>query len=169
MKNISFFTFLALCLFSLAACEQAAKKPDTLPAAMPAKPDFAKIKAEIQAMNNTWAEASNAKDAATILAFYADDAITMSDDKPIITGKPAIKKDIEESFAKRKDDKNKVSFLTIDVFGDDKLITEFGSVAVTDPTGKLTYSGKYVAVWENRNGKWQVIREMSNDDAPEKK
>ena len=34
--------------------------------------------------------------------------------------------------------------------------------------GTVTYTGKYMAVWEKRNGKWLVIRDIYNDDMKEK-
>jgi ketosteroid isomerase-like protein len=67
-----------------------------------AKPDMAKIKAEIQALNTAWATAVNVKDAATILDLYADDAISMPDDAPALVGKAAIQQDVETSTANSK-------------------------------------------------------------------
>lgn len=161
---------MAICLFTSTSCDQAAKKTDAAtPVMTSAKPDLAKIKADIQAGNNVWAAASDALDTAKVLSFFADDAISMQDDKPTIFGKPAIKKSLEESLSKRKNTKELTTFVTTEVFGDDKCITELGTVAVKDTTGKVTYTGKYTTVWENRNGKWVVIRDMSNDDAPQKK
>jgi len=46
-------------------------------------------------------------------------------------------------------------------------VTEVGKTTVTDSTQKVIYAGKYMAVWEKRNGKWLTIRDMSNDDAKE--
>ena len=90
MSKSTFFSVLMLCTLLFAACQQT---PAPLPAAAQEtpKPDLAKLKAEIQAIENTWAKASNAKDMATIVAFYADDAISMTNNKPMITGKAAIK------------------------------------------------------------------------------
>ena len=130
-------------------------------------PDMSKIKDEIQALNDTWAAASNAKDAATIMAFYAEDAISMPDDKPVIVGKAAIQKDIEEMFAKNKEG-SVVTYETLDVFGDENMVTETGKGTARNATGAVIYNGKYMVVWEKRNGKWLVIREIYNDDAKEK-
>ncbi|MCC6281072.1 MAG: nuclear transport factor 2 family protein [Saprospiraceae bacterium] len=167
MSKTSFFTALTLCTLLFAACQQT---PAPLPAAVQEtpKPDLAKLKAEIQAIENDWAKASNAKDMATVVAFYADDAISMTNNKPMITGKAAIKAEIEAEFAKRKDASAVVNFETLDVYGDEKVVTEVGKTTVKDATGKVTYAGKYMAVWEKRNGKWLTIRDISNDDAKEK-
>ena len=165
MSKTTFFTALSLCTLLFAACQQApAPKPDVQEAP---KPDMAKIKAEIQAIENAWAAASNARDVAAIVAFYADDAISMNSNKPMSVGKAAIQKDIEAEMAKRKENST-VAFETMDLYGDENRVTETGKITVKDSTGTLTYSGKYMAVWEKRDGKWLTIRDISNDDAKEK-
>ena len=164
MSKSTFFTALSLCTLLFAACQKApAPKPEVQEAP---KPDMAKIKAEIQAIENAWAAASNAKDVATIVGFYADDAISMVDDQPMHVGKAAIQKGVEEEMARRKDNST-VAFETLDLYGDETRVTEVGKTTVTDSTGKAIYTGKYMAVWEKRNGKWLTIRDMSNDDAKE--
>jgi ketosteroid isomerase-like protein len=127
-------------------------------------PDMSNIKAEIKAIEDAWAAASNAEDVATIVGFYADDAISMSDDKPMLVGKAAIQKGVEEEMARRKGD-TKVVFETLDLYGDETRVTEVGKTTVKDASGKVVYGGKYMAVWEKRNGKWLTIRDISNDDA----
>jgi uncharacterized protein (TIGR02246 family) len=132
-----------------------------------AKPDMAKIKAEIQALNTIWAKAVNTKDATTILSLYADDAISMPDDAPALIGKAAIQKDVETSTANSKGVIS-VTYITEEVFGDEQLVTERGNVIAKDTSGKVAYTEKYVQIWEKRNDKWQVIREIYNHDARQK-
>ncbi len=126
--------------------------------------DMSAIKAEIQAIENAWAAAFNAKDVATIVGFYADDAISMNDDQPMLVGKADIQKGIEAEMANRKAI-GKVSFETLEVYGDETRVTEIGKTTVRTDAAIVTYSGKYMAVWEKRNGKWLTIRDISNDDA----
>jgi len=122
------------------------------------------IKAEIQALNDIWAAAYNANDAATIVALYADDAISMPDDAPMLVGKAAIQKDIETSFANRKVTRF-VTYHTMEVFGDENRVTETGTVTARDAAGKVAYTEKYMLIWEKRHGGWQVIREIYNHDS----
>ena len=128
-----------------------------------AKSDLAAIKAEIQAVENAWATASMAKDAVTISNFYADDAVSFINNKPMVTGKTAIRKEIDEELAKKKDNRI-VTYETLDVYGDDKMVTETGKTTTKDDKGVVFYRGKYMAVWEKRNGKWLVVRDIYNDD-----
>ncbi len=127
-------------------------------------PDMSKIKDEIQALNTAWANAANAKDAATILDLYADDAISMPDDAPALVGKSAIQKDMEADFASSRIRKT-VTYETVEVFGDEKRVTETGTVIAKDATGKVAYTEKYMTLWEKRNGRWQVIRDIYNHDS----
>ncbi|MDX1908268.1 MAG: DUF4440 domain-containing protein [Bacteroidia bacterium] len=162
MRNTAFFTLLGALI--LAACQPT---PASNPVAQDApKPDLTKIKAEIRAIEDAWAAASNAKDVATIVGFYADDAISMNDDQPMLVGKAAIQTGVEAEMAKRKV-KAKTTFETLDLYGDENRVTEVGKTTVTDSTGKVIYAGKYMAVWEKRNGKWLTIRDISNDDKKE--
>jgi ketosteroid isomerase-like protein len=128
------------------------------------QPDMSNIKAEIKEIEDAWAAASTAKDVATIVGFYADDAISMNDDQPMLVGKAAIKKGVEEEMARRKGD-TKVAFETLDLYGNENCVTEVGKTTLTDSTGKVIYTGKYMSVWEKRNGKWLTIRDIVNDDA----
>lgn len=131
------------------------------------KPDMAAIKAEIQTLENAWADADNARNANAIATFYADDAVSLSNNKPLITGKAAIQKDIESSLVKRAKGST-VTYDIMDVFGDENTATEVGKTTVKDSTGKVTYTGKYMAIWEKRDGKYVCVRDMSNDDVKEK-
>ena len=132
-----------------------------------AKPDLAKIKGEIQALENSWAEADNSRDTNAVAAFYAEDAVTLSNNKPMLVGKAAIQQDIAASLAKKEKGAT-VAFDIIDVFGDENTVTEVGKTTVKDASGKVTYTGKYMAIWEKRNGKYICVRDISNDDVKAK-
>ncbi|MBA4409178.1 MAG: nuclear transport factor 2 family protein [Bacteroidota bacterium] len=132
-----------------------------------AKSDLAKIKAEIQALENSWAAADNARNSDAVAAFYADDAVSLANNKPMVVGKAAIKKDIEANMAKRAKGST-VSYDILDVFGNENTVTEVGKSTVKDEAGKVTSTGKYMAVWEKRNGKYVCIRDIYNEDVKEK-
>ena len=174
MKKNQIFRLMAACValfFMTIGCN--APTSDTANKAVEAtkqavaKPDMAAIKAEIQALENTWATASNAKDAATIVNFYADNAISSDNNKPMAVGKAAIRKNLDEALAKHKPNET-VTYETLDVYGDDNIVTEVGKTTVKDAKGTVTYGGKYMAVWVKRNGKRMVIRDIYNDDKKEK-
>jgi uncharacterized protein (TIGR02246 family) len=140
---------------------------ETKPAEAPAAPDMGKVKTEIQTLENAWAAAENAGDSKALAAFYTDDAVSMPRDKPMIVGKEAIAKDIEEGAATR-DKSMTIAYNVLDVFGDENTVTEVGTAIRKDSTGKVAYTGKYMAIWVKRDGKYLCIRDMSNSDAKEK-
>lgn len=147
------------------ACNSSETKPAEAPA--PAAPDMNKVKTEIQTLENAWAAAENAGDTKALAAFYTDDAVSMPRDKPMIIGREAIQKDIEAGEATR-DKSMTIAYTVLDVFGDENTVTEVGTAIRKDPTGKVAYSGKYMAIWVKRDGKYLCIRDMSNSDAKEK-
>ncbi len=145
---------------------ETASSADAEISASPAKPDLVSIKVEIQDLEKAWSEADNARDVNALATFYADNAVSMSANSPMAVGKAAILENIETSMAKRPEG-HTVAYDVIDVFGDENLVTEVGKISRMDASGKVISTGKYMAIWENQNGKWVCIRDMSNDDAKE--
>jgi len=171
MKRLNHFKFATVfvALFSLIiGCNQPAaeKAPEVradAPPPMAVKADPAKMKADIQALETAWATADNARDANALAAFYSDDAVSLSNNQPMLVGKAAIQKDVEASMAKRPKGST-VSYDVLDAFGDENFVTEVGKTTHKDPAGKVYSAGKYMAIWEKRNGKYVCIRDISNDD-----
>lgn len=164
-KNVLLASFCLLFTAAMIGCNTTETKPAEATAA--AAPDMNKIKTEIQSLETAWAAADNAGDAKTLSAFYADDAVTLSNNNPMISGKDAILKDIEGGMAKKVKGVT-VAYDVLDVFGDENTVTEVGKITRKDSTGKVIYNGKYMAIWVKRDGKYVCIRDMSNDDAKEK-
>ncbi|MEJ7831202.1 MAG: SgcJ/EcaC family oxidoreductase [Segetibacter sp.] len=163
--------FIGFCILAISCNQPSADKTTEAKSdsteMMPAKTDAAQLKTEIQELETAWSNADNARDANAMAAFYADDAISMASDKPMLVGNAAIKKDIEETLAKRPKGA-KITYEVMDVYGSDNYATEVGKTTRKDSTGKVTSSGKYMAIWEKRNGKWICIRDIGNEDAKAK-
>lgn len=150
------------------ACNSTETKPAEEVAAAPAPAaDMNKVKADIQALETAWAAADNARDVQGIAAFYADDAVSYLNNKPMASGKAAILKDIEASMAAREKGST-ISYEVMEVFGDENTVTEVGKTTGKDATGKVTYTGKYMAIWVKRDGKYVCIRDIGNDDVKAK-
>lgn len=169
MKKSMILSIFAGGLFLFTSCQEAAKQETaTIPVVTEtAKPDMAALKAEIQGLENAWAAADNARDANALAALLAEDAVSMPGNKPMIVGRAAILKDIEAGMAK-KVKSTTVTYEVMDVFAGENTATETGRTTVKDSTGKVTYTGKYMAVWEKRDGKYLCIRDIGNDDVKEK-
>jgi uncharacterized protein (TIGR02246 family) len=161
---------LAISLFSMGCNSSPDKKTSVEPVVTEEKivePDMASIKAEIQELESAWAAADNARDANAIAEFYSDDAMSLSNNAPISKGKTAIQKEIEEGMAKKAEGET-VSYNTLEVFGDENTVTEIGTSISKDASGKVIRTGKYMAIWEKRDGKYICIRDIYNSDAVEK-
>jgi uncharacterized protein (TIGR02246 family) len=172
MKHLKFATVIvAMFFFTIRCNEPVAEKMSEVTAEatppMVEKADPAKIKADIQALETAWATADNARDANALAAFYSDDAVSLSNNQPMLVGKAAIQKDLEAAMAKRPKGST-VSYDVMDVFGDENLVTEVGKTTSKDATGKVYFTGKYMAVWEKRDGKYVCIRDINNDDVKAK-
>ena len=166
MKKTILLVTYASCVLLFASCQEAEKKetPAAVTVAEPAKPDLTQIRSEIVAIETAWAAAQNAKDINALMALYADDAVSMPDGEPMLTGKAAIKKKQEADFAKPSKYAS-IAFETLDVYAHGNVVTEVGKTMYKDAAGKTTGGGKYVAVYEKRDGKYLCIREIYNQDS----
>jgi uncharacterized protein (TIGR02246 family) len=158
MKKLSLY----LVAFALAAtaCQPA---PEAAPEA--AAPDLAAIEAEIQAMEDAYSAAENAKDVDGILAYYADDAISMAPDKEPLVGKDAIRADLMER-VNDTTNTSKVSFKVNTILADGDMVVETGSTIYTLEDGTSKTTGKYMSVFQKRDGKYVCVRDMWNRNMP---
>ena len=163
-KTILLITYVS-CVLLFASCQEAEKKetPAAVTVAEPAKPDLTQIRSEIVAIETAWAAAQNAKDVKALMAMYAEDAVSMPDGEPMLTGKAAIQKKAEADFAKPSTYAS-IAFETMDVYAQGNVVTEVGKTMYKDAAGKTTGGGKYMAVYEKRDGKYLCIREIYNKD-----
>jgi ketosteroid isomerase-like protein len=128
--------------------------------------DKEQIKKEIQAKENEFAETYNAGKMKNI-GYYADDAITFSQNKAPLVGKKAIVEFLAAGI--ETDDKyNKISFTTNEVFvsNDGIQVVETGYYTVIDSTNTAVNTGNYMSLFEKRNGKYVCVRDMSASDMP---
>jgi uncharacterized protein (TIGR02246 family) len=142
-------------LLALAGCAQNAAPVDT-----------AADVAAIHAATNAWVAAYNAGDADKIAALYADDAIMMPPDAPAATGHEAMKAYLLADMAASK--AAGVSFaLDTDASGvSGDLAWHSGTFHVAGANGASVATGKYAEVWHKADGKWLMIRDVWNNDAP---
>ncbi len=169
MKKLNNSVIATLCValfFFVIGCNTPAPKPTETTVQVETKTDITKIKAEIQALESSWSAADNARDANAVAAFYADDAMSMSNDKTTLVGKAAILADITEGLAKKAAGST-VSYEVMEVFGDEKVVTEVGKSISKDASGNVLSTGKYMGVWDKRDGKFVCIRDIYNNDKKE--
>ncbi len=123
------------------------------------------VKVHIQAMENAYAVAENAKDADGVAVYYANDAQSMANDEPTRVGMDAIKAGIKKDMATDTLG-NTISFVTTGVWAAGNYATETGTSISKDKSGNVVHTGKYITLFELRDGKYVAIRDMWNRDAP---
>jgi uncharacterized protein (TIGR02246 family) len=155
MKLNLIFISTAVSLLVFSACQQTVSSSD-----------MTKVKAEIQNLENAWADALNARNLDALMSMYTDDAISMSNSAPMAVGKDAIRSSQQMEFDKTPESLI-YSFETLDVYGTGDLVTETGKSTYKNAEGQVVGSGKYMVVWENQNGKYLCKREIYNTDSHE--
>lgn len=165
MKNkiqISFIvTIIAIGIISFTSCKQApAAEAETAP-------DLGAIKTEIQAMEDAYATAYNAGDANAVVAYYADDAVSMGNNEPSSVGKAAIIQSVQKGITENTAN-NKSSYEVMDIYADGNLVVETGKSIVKDSTGTVLRTGKYMSLFQKVDGKYVCVRDISNRDSKEK-
>lgn len=126
--------------------------------------DMGQVRAVIQKIEDDWAAALNKKDMAALMSLYADDAISMQNDGPVLKGKAAIQSQQDKDFAAPPKYAS-ISFQTQDVYGTAEEVTEVGTSEEKDVAGKVIGTGKYMAIFQKRDGNYLCIREIYNRDA----
>jgi len=159
--KLHFALFIVMIALFFSSCSTASKEN--------AKPlDLEKAKTEIQAMEDAFAAGEKAKDANAVAAYYSDDAISYSRNKPPTAGKAAIRDSIAAGIA-RDTSGNYSVYKVVDLFGEGNTLVEIGSWTVMSPAGAETEKGHYMSVFQNKDGKWACIRDMNVTSSPAKK
>ncbi|MFT5384791.1 MAG: ketosteroid isomerase-like protein [Saprospiraceae bacterium] len=158
MKNLNLITCLAVTLLFFFSCTTPPVEPIV---------DMDSVKTEITAMEAAFTTASNAKDVDALMAYYADDAHSMAPNKPTLIGKDAIKADAVADMTKDTIATSSTMAVT-DLWAAGNMAVETGTWTVTDKGGKVVNKGKYMSLFENRDGKYVCIRDIWNTDMPKK-
>ena len=152
-------TLLAILAISWFACAQ---QPHTHEEE---KPDIAELTRTFQAMEDAYAKAQSAKDAGGVVVYYAEDAQNLPNNQPVVKGKAAILERIKKDMAT--DSSNNVTtFEVMEVFAAGDLAVEIGKSTTRNADGDVVNSGKYMSLFEKRDGKYVCIRDIWNNDAP---
>jgi ketosteroid isomerase-like protein len=164
MKQVSLLlSFLALSILCT-SCDGTAKNEEAaMVKSESTEADMSAVKTEIQSLENAWADAMMKKDVNALVALYSDDAVSMQDGAPTLTGKAAIQAQIEKDFAAPPRFAS-IAFQTLNVYGRPDEVTEVGTSVEKDESGKVLRSGKYMVVFKKMDGKYKAVSEIYNKD-----
>lgn len=129
--------------------------------------DIEKLKPEIQAMEDAYAAAEKAKDAAGVVVYYSDDAINYNRNEEPTSGKAAIQARVADRLAKDTTGNYNV-YKIVDLFAEGNMAVEIGSWKVLSPSGTETDKGHYMSYFQKRDGKWVCVRDMNVTSNPAK-
>jgi ketosteroid isomerase-like protein len=59
-----------------------------------------------------------------------------------------------------------INLSTTDIKGDSLFIIETGNYQMKNDKGSLLDKGKYVVVWQQRNGEWKLYRDIGSTSMP---
>jgi ketosteroid isomerase-like protein len=156
MTNLSKLVLLAASFGVLAAA-----------CAKTAAPDTAGDEVAARAVNVAWYKAYNAGDGAAVAALYAEDAVLNAPGAPAARGMAPIR----DYYLKNAADTAAAGLALVDdpssdvgVSGD--LAWQSGTFKITDKSGAVVDAGKYITVFQRKNGKWMIIRDTWNSDTP---
>ncbi len=151
-----------LILSTIAGCQT---KKDTKVSAVI---DTEQIKKEIQAKEDEFAATYNAGEKKSI-GYYAEDAISFSQNNPPLVGKEAIV-DYLMANIDSLNKSNKISYTTKEVFvsNDANQVVEIGYYTVVDSANNPVNTGNYMVLFVKRDGKYVCLRDMSASDMPVK-
>jgi uncharacterized protein (TIGR02246 family) len=121
----------------------------------------------IRALDEAWSRALEAGDLDGAMACYAEDAVLLPPEAPLVSGRAAIR----ERFGRRMATPGyHASFVTtrVTVSASREMAWEIGAFRVkTDGSaGPVERVGKHLVTWEKRDGTWRVTAESLNFDAP---
>jgi ketosteroid isomerase-like protein len=126
--------------------------------------DAEQIKKEIQAKEDEFAATYNSGEMKYI-GYYADDAISFSQNSPPHVGKAAIVEYLMSNIDTL-NNSNKISYKTNEVFvsNDANQVVEIGYYTVVDSTNTPINTGNYMVLFVKRDGRYVCLREMSASD-----
>ena len=129
-------------------------------------------KAPEELINSTdWFDNYNAGNADGVAALYAGDGVIMAPGRPAVVGRDAIRDfiaaDIEGAKAAGLRD---VGDPVTEGSASGNMAWTSGTFSIQDASGATVSKGKYSTVYELRNGKWLIVRDVWNaDEMPDAK
>lgn len=160
-----FKTFITLTAVALIAISCSTPCP---PAPEVETIDMEAVKAEIMAMEEAYETAINNEDIEGMLAYYADDAISMAPNRPALVGKDAIRARLVENQQKDAEEEEEdemegtLNLETGSIRAEGNLVVEVGTWTYTE--GEFVGTGKFVTVFEKRDGKYLAVSDIWNAD-----
>ncbi len=116
----------------------------------------------LKAMQDVWQSAYDAKDPAGLAAVYAEDGALLPPNSEMANGRAAI----EAYWAEFHTSGIGVEITDTEVYAHSDIGYTVGTFIAADADGATIDEGKYVVIWRNVDGKWQMHRDIWNSSRP---
>jgi len=116
----------------------------------------------LKAMQDVWQSAYDAKDPARLAAIYAEDGALLPPNGEQTSGRAAIEAYWAEFQASGID----AEIQDTEVYAHSDIGYSVGTFVATDAGGATLDEGKYVVIWRNVDGEWQMHRDIWNSSLP---
>ncbi len=117
---------------------------------------------EIERATAKWADGWNRGDGAAVAALYCKEGQLLAPAHPIMTGRAAIQRYIEQDVKENPNTTTAIQSLEVQEFGDTAWQI---SSYYNKQDGKKISSGKGITLWKLEDGAWKIARDTWNEDA----
>ena len=162
MRKILSIILTALNCYGLSSCnsDSSEKLPD--PKTENSTFDKQWAKSFLDSINAKFSEQIASGDSVALASHYWPDAELLLDNSEVVKGNDilnawgsAIRMGVKE-----------MTFSTTDITGSSTFIVETGNYEMKDGNKSLIDRGKYVVIWEKRNGGWKLYRDIGSTSMP---
>jgi uncharacterized protein (TIGR02246 family) len=122
---------------------------------------------KVMQLSKEWSKAASAGDVHKIVSYWADDAVVISAGQPVLNGKQAIRKMVEESYKMPGFRINwQPQSVVVSESGDMAYLLEDSQISFADSTGKqITINNKAVSIWRKQaDGSWKNAVDISTPE-----
>jgi ketosteroid isomerase-like protein len=164
MRSLLILLFVAVngCFFL--SCDSVPVEKTTSTPTAESSLDKGWAKSFLDSSNRKFSEQFASGDSAGLAANYWPDAELLLDNMEVVKGNGiaaswggAIRMGLKE-----------LSISTTDITGSPTFIIETGNYEMKDANKSVIDKGKYVVVWEKRNGQWKIYRDIGSTSMPGK-
>lgn len=150
---------ISLCIFS---CHSNNTEKPSSQTAVDSAFDKQWARSFIDSINAKFSEQIASGDSVSLASHYWPDAELLLDNSEVVKGRDilpawgsAIRMGVKE-----------MSFTTTDITGSTTFIIETGNYEMKGEHQSVIDRGKYVVVWEKRNGEWKLYRDIGSTSMP---
>ena len=125
--------------------------------------DLASAKKSIEDANAAFGDLVSKSDSVGLAGLYTSDAKMLGANMPAVSGKAGIQNAFHEMLGMGIAG---AKLTTVEVWGNETMISEEGTYTLSDKSGKELDKGKYIVLWKMEDGKWKLFRDCFNSDMP---